>query len=144
MSTEYPSVEKISEYEYKINNHTMLLAQNAVILITVKGALDRETVIRLSDIMQRFIPYLENTGQFNVLIDLNHAGKPSIEARETLKKLNDHPKIGKVAHFGMNPVAKVLANFVMGISKNKNMRFFHSRESAEEWLNNNAGKTENI
>ena len=43
-------------------------------------------------------------------------------------------KFGKIAHWGINPVAKILASFVMGLSKKTEMRFFTSKEEALAWL----------
>ena len=70
----------------------------------------------------------------NVFIDLNKAGKGSPEARKIWKKLTENEKTGRVAFFGLHPVARVLASFTMGVSKNKDMRFFKTREEALEWL----------
>jgi len=42
-------------------------------------------------------------------------------------------KIRKIAIWGLSPVARVIASFVMGISK-KDIRFFNSEEKALSWL----------
>ena len=43
-------------------------------------------------------------------------------------------KIGKIAMFGMHPVARVVASFVMGVTNKEDMRFFKSKEDALLWL----------
>ena len=46
----------------------------------------------------------------------------------------ENEKIGKVALFGLHPVARVIAAFIMGITRKKDMRFFKSKEEALAWL----------
>jgi hypothetical protein len=41
---------------------------------------------------------------------------------------------GKMAYFGMHPVARVIASFMMGVTRKQNMRFFKTREEALAWL----------
>ena len=72
-------------------------------------------------------------GKVNTLIDLNKAGKTSTAARKKQKEISEHEKVGKVALFGLGPVAKVIASFFMGISMKKDMQFFKTREEASEW-----------
>jgi len=48
--------------------------------------------------------------------------------------VSEYEKTGKVAVFGLHPVARVIASFVMGVSKNKDMRFFKAKEEALAWL----------
>ena len=43
-------------------------------------------------------------------------------------------KIGKVALFGLHPVARVIASFVMGVTKKEDMRFFRTKEEALAWI----------
>jgi len=71
------------------------------------------------------------------LVDLNRCGKNSPKARDTWRFLSNMEQTDKVAIFGLHPVAKVLASFVMGklISMNK-YRFFSTEEDAKNWLNN--------
>ena len=73
-------------------------------------------------------------GEVNVLIDLNQVGQPSPEARKIGQEAFDDEKVGKVALFGLHPVARVIASFVMGVTKKKDMRFFKTKEEALAWL----------
>ncbi len=41
---------------------------------------------------------------------------------------------GKVALFGLHPVARVVASFFMGATKKKDMRFYKTRGEALAWL----------
>jgi len=73
-------------------------------------------------------------GKVNVLIDLNKAGKQSPEARKIWKEWNENEKTRKVAYIGLHPVAQVLASFVMGVTRKKDLRFFKTKEEALAWL----------
>ena len=73
-------------------------------------------------------------GKVDVLVDLNKAGQASSKARETFKGMSEDENVGRVAIFGVHPVAKVLASFFMEVSKNRNIRFFKTKEAALEWL----------
>ncbi|MBE3122383.1 MAG: STAS/SEC14 domain-containing protein [Thermoplasmata archaeon] len=73
-------------------------------------------------------------GKVNILVDLNQFGKASPESRKIFKEISEYEKTGKVAIFGTHPVARVLASFVMGITKKKDMRFFKTKEEAYAWL----------
>lgn len=70
----------------------------------------------------------------NYLIDLNNCGKNEPGVRKIWKELSEHNNTKKVATFGMNPVAKVIANFVIGTHKRNNLRFFKHEKDAVNWL----------
>ncbi len=72
--------------------------------------------------------------KLHVLIDINKSGKPSAEARKFGKEVFAHEKIGKVAMYGLNPVARVIASFMITISQRGNIRFFKTQEDALAWL----------
>lgn len=72
------------------------------------------------------------------MVDLNKCGKQSAEARKIFKTLNDSENVGKLALLGVHPVAKVLANFAMAVSKNRSIHFFSTEEEALAWLKDNA------
>jgi hypothetical protein len=73
-------------------------------------------------------------GRMNVLIDLTRAGKPTPKARKLARVRLEDVCIGKVALFGMHPVARVIASFVIGITRKKDMRFFKTKDEALAWL----------
>ncbi len=79
---------------------------------------------------------LRNMGKGTVhfLIDLNKGGKTTTEARTILKEFTERNVHGKLAFWGLNPVAKVLGSFFMGITKKKDIRFFNSQEEALLWI----------
>lgn len=65
---------------------------------------------------------------------LNKAGKSSPEARLIWQQISGLEKTNKVAKYGLNPVARVLASFVIGVYHKSNMRFFSTKEEAMTWL----------
>ena len=73
-------------------------------------------------------------GKADWLVDLNKAGHQSSLARKAYKDMSEYEKSGKVAIFGLNPVARVIASFVMRGSRNKRLRFFKTRDEALAWL----------
>ncbi len=73
-------------------------------------------------------------GEMDVLIDANKVCKPSRKTRERIRKNFEGEGIGKVAIFGMHPVARVLASFIMGVTKKEDMRFLKTKEDALVWL----------
>lgn len=73
-------------------------------------------------------------GKLNYLVDLNHAGKSTPTARKVWKKLSESEFTDKVALWGLHPVARILATFVMGVTRKKEMKFFTSMEEAVAWL----------
>ena len=74
------------------------------------------------------------SGKVNVLVDLNKTEMPTHDARKRGQNAFESEKIGKVALFGMHPVARVLASFVIGVTKKENLRFFKSKDEALAWL----------
>lgn len=73
-------------------------------------------------------------GKINYLVDLNKSGRNSPEARAAWKRACEDENVIKVAVFGLNPVARVLASFVMGVTKKKDIRFFIIKENALNWI----------
>ncbi len=110
----------------------LYLGEDNIFYITVVGEVDGKTAAAIRGIDRKFKSMSE--GKFHVLGDLNKAGKQSAEARKIWKEMTENDRTGKIAMCGMHPVARVLASFVMGISRKKDMRFFKTREEALAWL----------
>ena len=73
-------------------------------------------------------------GKLNILVDLNKAGKGSSEARKLAQENMKDGTLGKIALFGLHPVARVLAAFILGVTSKKDARFFKTKEEALAWL----------
>ncbi|OGF46200.1 MAG: hypothetical protein A2536_05190 [Candidatus Firestonebacteria bacterium RIFOXYD2_FULL_39_29] len=85
----------------------------------------REKVLKLID---------RQECKINFIVDLAMAGKEASEARKIFKEISENNKVEKISMIGLHPVARVLASFIMGISRNKNMRIFKTKEEALAWL----------
>jgi hypothetical protein len=58
----------------------------------------------------------------------------SAKARRFGKTGFEKEETGKVALIGMHPVARVLASFVIGMTRKEDLRFFKTEEEALAWL----------
>ncbi|MDD2890244.1 MAG: STAS/SEC14 domain-containing protein [bacterium] len=123
---------KKEERKISAGKHTFHLNKDNILYITIVGEIDgKKTSIPIEAIMK--LLNMVN-GKVNVFVNLDKAGKPSIKARKLTVEIHKNEKVGKVAHFGVNPVAKVIAAFFMGSCKKKDVRFFSKKERAIEWL----------
>ncbi|GAG13094.1 unnamed protein product, partial [marine sediment metagenome] len=118
--------------EIWVGENRLYLGEDNIIRITILGELDEETQIEINNAGYKLMNTVE--GKVNALVDLNKAGKISPGARKREVEISEHDKTGKVALFGLHPVARVVASFFMGISKKKDMRFFKIEEEALAWL----------
>jgi hypothetical protein len=120
------------EREVRIGESRLYLGEDNIGHVILIGEVDEKAANRYMDAALKMMNMAE--GAVNFLVDVNKTGKLSTEARGVFKEMSEHEKTGKVAVFGMHPVAKVLASFVMGVSKNKDMRIFKTEEEALAWL----------
>ena len=118
--------------EIWIGETRLYLGEDNIFYITVVGEVDGKTAAEVTEIDNKFKSMVE--GKLNVLADLNKGGKQSVEARKIWKEMTEGDRTGKIAMYGMHPVARVLASFVMGVSRKKDMRFFKTKEEALAWL----------
>jgi len=118
--------------EIWIGKNRLYLDEDNIAYFVVVGEHDEKKAIALKEAFLKLTDMVE--GKVNALGDLNKAGKQSPEARKIWKELSENKKFGKIAIFGMHPVARVLASFVIGTTKKKDMRFFKTKEEALAWL----------
>jgi len=100
--------------EVWVRESRLYLGEDNIGYVTLIGEVDEKTANTFIDAILKMMNMTEGT--VNFLVDVNKTGKLSTEARGVFKEMSEHEKTGKVAVFGMHPVAKVLAFFVMGIS----------------------------
>lgn len=118
--------------EIWIEKSRFYLGEDNIFYVTVNGDADETFANAAVEITFKLIKTVE--GKVNMLIDLNKAGKPSKAARERGRETFEDEKVGRVALVGLHPVAKVIASFMMGVSKRKNLRFFKTKDEALAWL----------
>jgi len=125
-------IEQISDYEFHLGENVTTLLDGNIIYVVAKGEQTKEIAQKHQKIVEILGSKVQ--GKINYLIDVNQSGKNSPEARDIWKMLSSDEKTNKVAVFGLNPVAKVLASFVIGNYKKKNLLFFKTKEEAMHWL----------
>ena len=118
--------------EIWVGESRFYLGEDNILYVTVVGEVDEKIALATKEADLKFKNIVEV--KFDVLGDLNRAGQPSSEARKIWKEMAEHEKTGKIAMFGMHPVARVLASFITGVTKKKDMRFFKTKEEALKWL----------
>ena len=118
--------------EVLVGHERLRLGEDNILYITSEGEIKKEEATAVRDAMLKFFNMAE--GRIDLLIDLNKGGKQTPEARDTWKQLSENEKTGKIAIFGMHPVARIIASFVIGVTKKKDMLFFKTREEALAWL----------
>lgn len=122
----------MKEKQFSIGESIYYLGEDNILYVIARGKIENKDLPALKEATFKFEK--KTKGKANILIDLNEAKEQSPEARKMWSELCKQKRTGKVALFGMHPVARVLVSFVVGVSKNKNLRFFNSREKAIKWL----------
>lgn len=131
--SEIVKVRRVNDCEMWIGeNRTTLLPDLNIIHVVAVGEQTDEIANLQREIASEF--FRITNGRIHFLIDLDKAGKNSPEARKTWTQLSEHEKTSKVAIFGLHPVARVLASFVIRVSNSNNQRFFKTQEDAMAWL----------
>ncbi len=125
-------IKQINERELWVGEHRFYLGEDNILYCITVGVIDAEMAIAFDEVTLKLMNMVE--GKANLFIDLSRTGQATAEARKIGKQRFELGKIGKIAMFGMHPVARVLASFVMGVTKKEDMRFFKSKEDALEWL----------
>lgn len=120
------------EREIWIGKSRLLLGEDNIIYQTIVGKIEEKDAIAIQDASEKLRSMAK--GKVNALVDLSRAGKPTPEAREIGRKRLENKDVGKTALFGQHPVARVIASFIMGVTKKKDMRFFKTKEEALAWL----------
>ena len=125
-------LERINEKEFCLGENKIIMLNDTTLYVQVVG----EQTDEAAEILKAKYPEVFSLfpGKIKHLIDLNRSGKSTPAARRVYKELNDHVLTEKVAVFGMSPLSRILASFVMGLSTKKNIRFFPTKEEALSWL----------
>lgn len=125
-------IRKIAQKEYLVGENRVYLSDENVINVIPKGDQTEEIAKLQFEVNKKLCSLV--SGKINYIIDLNNCGKNPPKARTVWNKINENEKTAKVAAFGIHAVAKVLASFVINFSTRNDMRFFKTREEAEDWI----------
>lgn len=115
-----------------VKENSFYLEDDNILYVIAVGEVDDETASACKEAILKLASTKEE--KVNLLVDLNKAGKSSPEARSVWTSIGNNEKIGKVALFGLHPVARVLASFFMKMIAQNNLRFFNEKEKALEWF----------
>ncbi len=121
-----------SPYEILIGKHHFLFDSNNILHVTPSGIVSYEDSVKIREV---FISILDSTdGKVNVMVDLNYAGKPSLNARKVAKEIMSRDKIEKIAFVGMHSVAGVIASFMIKFLNKNEAQFFNTKQEALNWI----------
>jgi hypothetical protein len=124
-------MEKI-EGEIWIGENRIYLDEDNILYFINVGEIDEKIALESCEAMLKLMNMGE--GEVDFLIDINKGRKTSSKARKILQEFTKKNIQGKLALWGLHPVAKVLASFFMGVTKKEEMRFFKTKEEALKWL----------
>lgn len=116
----------------RIGNTEFYLDEDEILHIISHGDIDEEDYNKMSEATTKVTDTI--AGKVKILVDLNHCGKVPAKMRRMAKGDFEKEKTGKVALFGMHPVARILASFIIGITRKEDIRFFKTEKEALAWL----------
>jgi hypothetical protein len=123
---------KISEKEFRVGQNQIYIIDDSIIYIEAVGEQTDEMAAVIRQNYKQVFSRI--TGKVKQLINLNSSGKSSPASRRLFREMNNTVEVDKVAIYGLHPVARVLASFVMDSNNQKHIRFFRDKEKALEWL----------
>ena len=122
----------ISDKEIWVGENRTFLIHDNIIHVISAGKQTGEKAKAHRAVCHELATWID--GKVNYLIDLNNCSKNEPEARLIWSQISEEENTNKVALFGIHPVARVIASFVMGITNRNNQRFFRTKEEAILWL----------
>ena len=122
-------LENTSE-KIEIRKHTLYLEDNILFSIT-DGNYDEENTLEITEVI---LEILKLRSTLNLFVDMNKIGKVTPEARKISNEIMAHEKISKIAFVGVHLVARIVAEFLMQVTRNKKSKFFKYKEEALKWL----------
>lgn len=130
---EHPvEIKQVSEREIWVGESRFYLGEDNILHDTIVGEQNETAATEMLKVIDKFFELVDR--KMNIIIDLNKTGRPSSGARKTAQQVLQNEKIGKVAFFGLHPVARVIASFVIGNVTKKDIHFFKTEEEALAWL----------
>jgi hypothetical protein len=125
-------IKQISEREIWAGESRFYLGEDDIMYVEISGNYDLKVAFELRTAFLKLLHGVE--GRVNLIVDSSRGGKPSQDARKVFAEMMEDERCGKIAVVGMNPVARVIASFVLGSSKNKNTKIFKTKEEALAWV----------
>lgn len=136
MKEKESKLSQANDKEIWVGENKIYLDENNVLHYINVGEINDEIGLQSCEAMAK-VAAMGNE-PVDYLIDLNKGGKVSYNARRMLKSYTENNVKGKLALWGLHPVARILASFFMGVTRKKDMRFFKSKDEAFEWFKKTA------
>jgi hypothetical protein len=118
--------------ETGLGNSKFYLGDENIIYFDIGDDFNEDSVFKMRNVFNELLEM--NNGITNMYIEGINNGKPSLTVRKTFIEMTEHEQLGKVAILGNNPVVRVIASFIIGVSRNRNMRIFKTKDEALDWL----------
>ena len=129
-SQELLSLKKLSFRQYSLE-----YIDDELVLVKIKSDITLDIPIKVFNIIRMLSLELEKP--INLIICLNEAGKPTLEARKyAINLLKNNEFIGYISLYGAHPVAEVISKFVIRFIKQKRIAFFNKQSEALSWIYN--------
>ena len=125
-------ITRVSEREIWVGEDRFYLGDDNIIYVKDKMVNDENIAHLEMEALYELANLIE--GKANIFVDINEAGKPSSGARRIFQNEIEKDKYGKVAIFGMHPIARVMASFVISATNKEDFRFFKTKEDTLIWL----------
>ncbi len=116
-----------------IGSHLFYLDNGNILNVVPSGDVDTETAKLIKQAFLKLLGSVE--GEVKILADLRAGGIPSIEARKVAVEIFNKDQVKRIAFFGVNPVVRIIATFIVNVASKKELRFFKLKEEAVHWLN---------
>ena len=126
------AIEKLSSSKYKLLDNTLEQIKTDLVFVIIVGDQNSITALKIKEVVDIFTHGISN--KMNYLIDITKSGKVTHGARSIYKMLAEDEHTRRAGLFGLNPVARVLASFVINTYKKDNLKFFSTRDDALQWL----------
>ena len=123
-----------TEREIWVGENRFHLGEDDILYISTVGEIDDKLAVEFIKALRSFDKFPKIGGKRDVLVDINKGGKTSPRARKLFIETCEQEETGKVAMFGLHPVSRVLASFLIGVTAKKDMRFFKTKYEALAWL----------
>lgn len=120
------------ENEIWIGKSRLYLDEDNIIYSNFVGDIDAKIATEIGEATLKLSNLVDE--KVNIFNDINETKMASSEARKILQKYIMNETVGKVAIFGLHPVARVLASFFLGVTKKRDVRYFKTKEQAIKWL----------
>lgn len=108
-----------------------VVCENGIVIYRLTAPVDDQESERIDALGRSFLDRKEAD---RVLIDVRRSSDFSSAARKRWASFLQQPGIVKTAIFGGNTFVRILALFIIGASKKKNVKFFATEREALEWL----------